>query len=157
MAPLLAAEPVAAVVHAALATGPDSYQVNVAGTTRWLEEAQAAGVPLQIFLSSLSAAPAALADYGRAKYALEERFTAAGGVVFRLGVVVGPGGMFGRMVESARRFPVVPLLDGGRQRLYPLGIGFLCQAIRDTILAGGAGGPAALGTCSSRSHAPCAR
>lgn len=137
--PILARDPADAVVHAALATGPDAYRVNVDGTTRWLEEARAAGARTQILLSTLSAAPDALADYGRAKYALEQRFIAAGGVVFRLAVVVGDGGMFARIRDSIRRSPIVPLLDGGRQRVYVLGIDFLCGVLRDTIAAGGAG------------------
>ncbi len=57
---LLAAEQIDAAVHAALDSGPDAYQVNVEGTTRWLDEASECGVPLQILLSTLSAAPDAL-------------------------------------------------------------------------------------------------
>ena len=113
--------------------------VNVEGTTRWLEEGQAAGVCLQILLSTLSAAPDALSDYGRAKYALEQRFIEANQVVFRLAIVVGDGGMFARLRDSARRFPVVPLLDGGRQIVYVLGIGFLCNVLRDAVLEDGDG------------------
>jgi len=139
LSPVLAAEKVDALVHCALDAGPRAYEVNVSGTTRWLEEARASGVGLQIFLSTLSASPDALSDYGRAKYALEQRFAAAGQVVFRLGVVVGDGGMFGRLRESARRYPVVPLLDGGRQFIYVLGIGYLCAVLRDCILRGGEG------------------
>lgn len=136
---LLAAEQIDAVVHTALDPGPHSYATNVNGTTRWLEEAAAAGVGMQILLSSLSADANALADYGRAKWALEGRFIAAEQVVFRLGVVVGDGGMFARLVDSARRYPVVPLLDNGAQRIYVLGIGFLCRVLCDCIQANGAG------------------
>ncbi len=153
---LFDAEAVDSVVHTALAAGPDEYRANVEGTTRWLEEAASAspccgrgrqrtvaGVGLQILLSSLSADAAALSDYGRAKYELERRLIAADQVVFRLGIVVGDGGMFGRMVESVRRSPVVPLLDGGRQRVYVLGIGCLCDVIRDAVAGGG--GPPSIG------------
>ena len=56
-----------------------------------------------------------------------------------MAIVVGDGGMFARLRESARRFPVVPLLDGGRQPVYVLGIGFLCAVIRDCIAANGEG------------------
>lgn len=139
LGPLLAAEPVDAVVHAALDTGPDAYRINVDGTTRWLEEARAAGAGAQILLSTLSAAPDARADYGRAKYALEDRFIAAGGIVFRMAVVIGDGGMFARMRRAIQRSPVVPMLDGGRQPIYVLGIDFLCAVLRDAIATGGAG------------------
>lgn len=134
LANVLAVERIDAVVHTAL---DPAYDVNVNGTTRWLEEAAAAGVGMQILLSSLSADANALADYGRAKHALEERFLAANQVVFRLGVVVGNGGMFARMVDSARRYPIVPLLDNGAQLIYVLGIDRLCAVLRDCILSGG--------------------
>lgn len=137
--PALAAERVDAVVHTALAGGADALRRNVDGTTRWLDEARAAGVPLQIFLSTLSAEENALSDYGRAKWTLQGRFVAAGEAVFRLGVVVGDGGMYARIRRSATRYPLVPLLDGGRQLLYILGIQTLCDVLRDTVLGNGAG------------------
>ncbi len=153
LASVLANERPDAIVHTALDAGPNAYEVNVDGTRRWLEEATSAGTGLQVFLSTLSALPdpqgalspraawvgSALSDYGRAKYDLERDFRAAGGVIFRMGIVVGRGGMFARMVESARRYPIVPLLDGGRQLVYVLGIDFLCAVIRDGIAANGKG------------------
>lgn len=136
---VLAAERVDAVIHTALDASPHAYQTNVEGTRRWLTEAQAAGAGTQILLSSLSADAAALADYGRAKYALEQDFVAAGQVVFRLGVVVGDGGMFARLVDSARRTPFVPLLDGGGQLLYVIGVDTLCGVLADTVASGAEG------------------
>lgn len=136
---VFAQDAVDAVVHTALDTGSSAYETNVEGTTRWLEEAAAAGVGTQVFLSSLSADARALSEYGRAKYVLEQRFLAADQIVFRLGVVVGDGGMFGRMVDSVRRSPVVPLLDNGAQLIYVLGIDFLCSVIRDTLTSEGQG------------------
>jgi hypothetical protein len=56
-----------------------------------------------------------------------------------MAIVVGDGGMFARLRESSRRFPVVPLLDGGRQPVYVLGIDFLCNVIRDCIAGNGEG------------------
>ena len=136
---VLASERVDAVVHTALAEGADAYRVNVDGTSRWLDEARAAGVRLQIFLSTLSAEPGALADYGRAKWVLQKRFVEADEVVFRLGVVVGDGGMYARIRSSATRAPVVPLLDGGQQLLYVAGVDTVCAVLRDAVLTGGAG------------------
>lgn len=139
LVPILEAEEVDAVIHTALDTGPNADATNVAGTTRWLEEAAAAGVGLQVFLSSLSAEPTALAGYGRAKYELEQAFVAGGQVVLRLGLVIGNGGLFARMVETSRRSPVVPMLDNGRQLIYVLGIDLLCRVLRDCIVGRGHG------------------
>ncbi|HSN75076.1 MAG TPA: hypothetical protein VL334_08300 [Anaerolineae bacterium] len=137
--PALAMQPVDVVVHTALATGPDAYRLNVRGTSRWLDEGRAAGVGLQILLGTLSAEQGALSDYGRAKWALEQRFAAADEVTFRLGVVVGDGGMYARIRSSATRLPATPLLDGGRQLLYVVGIDALCAVLRDVVLSNGAG------------------
>lgn len=137
--PALAVGPVDAIVHTALAAGPDAYRLNVEGTSRWLDEGRAAGVGVQILLGTLSAEAEALSDYGRAKWALEQRFVAAGELALRLGVVVGDGGMYARIRSSATRFPVTPLIDGGRQLLYVVGIDALCVVLRDAIISNGAG------------------
>ncbi len=139
LAPLLAEERPEAVLHAANHVGEGEYRINVEGTGRAVAEASAAGVRTQIFLSSLSARPDALAPYGRAKHALEAPVTGAGGVALRLGVVVGNGGMFGKMVETLRRAPVVPLLDGGRGRVHVLGIDFLAGLLLRIVESGGEG------------------
>jgi NADH dehydrogenase len=140
IAEFLAAERPAAIVHTALDPRPGTLDLNVDGTSRWLREGQAAGVKTQILLSSLSAEPEALSEYGRGKWALEQEFARAGEVTVRLGVVVGPGGMFARLVDSARRAPLIlPLLDGGRQLLYILGVERLTEILRDIAETDGSG------------------
>ena len=57
----------------------------------------------------------------------------------RLGVVVGPGGMFAKLVASAQRAPIIPLLDGGRQLLYVLGVERLTEILRDMLARDGEG------------------
>lgn len=127
-------EAVDAVIHAANHTGKNEYEINVTGTTGWLEEAQAAGAVTQVFLSTLSA-PGGASDYARAKLELERRFVARHGVCFRLGVVVGDGGMFARMRDSVRRLPLLPLLDNGKAPVFVLGIDYLCRVVRDCLAA----------------------
>ncbi len=131
--PVFANETIHTVVHCANHEGRDAFEVNVRGTRAWLETARAHGAALQIFLSSLSAREDAGSDYGLAKYVLEQDFVGDNQVVFRLGIVVGDGGMFGRIKKALERFPLVPLLDNGRTRVYVLGIGFLSQVIRNCI------------------------
>lgn len=137
LAPVFQREDVTAVIHCANHTGRNEFAVNVNGTRRWFEEAQAAGATLQVLMSSLSAREDAAADYGRAKYALERVFTAEGGVAFRLGVVIGNGGMFERITHSLKRLPFVPLLDNGTGRIYFLGIEYLGSVIRDGVASNG--------------------
>ncbi len=132
MNPVLADEPVDAVVHCANDSRRDSFAVNVEGTRRWIGEAHARGVRTQLLMSSLSAREDALADYGRSKWAIEQTMRDVGGTSFRLGLVVGNGGMFQRMVQALAR-PVVPLLDGGRSRVYVLGIDFVADATQRVV------------------------
>lgn len=139
IAPFLSAIRPTAVVHTALDPQPNTLEFNVSGTTRWLREGRAAGVKAQILLSSLSAEPNALSEYGLGKWALEQEFARANEVAVRLGVVVGPGGMFAKLVDSARRAPVIPLLGGGQQLLYVLGIERLTEILRDMMVSEGEG------------------
>jgi len=121
---IVSSERIDAVVHTANYVGPDEYRVNFEGTLRWYEEMKPVA-PLQVLLSSLSALAPHPTDYGRAKRDLEARFLPAGAVVARLGLVAGPGGVFGRMIGSVRRSPLLPLLDGGRTQVFLVAPGLL--------------------------------
>ncbi|HET8892709.1 MAG TPA: NAD-dependent epimerase/dehydratase family protein [Gaiellaceae bacterium] len=89
-------------------------RVNVAGSIRLLDQAAAAGVAHQVWVSSLSAFPGCRSVYGQAKLAVEEHARSLGGVVVRPGLVWGPGagGMVGALDRAARRLPVIPALAG---------------------------------------------
>lgn len=137
--PVFRGEQVEAIIHCANAVGEDEFRLNVEGTKRWFGEGREHGVNLQILLSSLSARPDALSDYGRAKYALEGYFIEAGQVAFRPGLVIGNGGLFARMVETMRRTRLIPLLDNGSSKVYVTGIDTLCCIIRDSLKSDGTG------------------
>lgn len=136
---VFSSEHIDVVIHCANHWGDDEFEINVRGTTRWLEEAKAHGASLQVFLSSLSAKSDAIADYGRAKYHLENPFISNQGVVFRLGLVVGNGGMFDRIKQSMKKSPFVPLIDNGRQNVHVLGVTTLSYIIKDCVLTNGEG------------------
>lgn len=89
-------------------------RLNVAGSARLLDEAAAAGVAHQVWISSLSAFPGCRSIYGQAKLAVEEHARSLGGLVVRPGLVwgAGGGGMFGALDRAARRLPVIPVLAG---------------------------------------------
>ena len=89
-------------------------RINVKGSERLLNQAAAAGVSRQVWISSLSAFPGCRSVYGQAKLAVEEHARALGGVVVRPGLVWGPGagGMVGALDRAARRLPVIPALAG---------------------------------------------
>lgn len=134
---VLKKEAIDAVVHCAHHAGKKEFEINVNGTIRWMEEARNNGIELQIFLSSLLAKRDALSEYGRVKFELEEHFISARHVVYRPGLVIGDGGMFGKMKKVIQKLPIVPLLDKGETKVFVTGIEFLCSVIRDCIVKRG--------------------
>lgn len=104
-----------ALIHCAWDITAPAPATNISGTRILAASATAAGVPRQIFLSSLSAHAAAVAPYGCGKFAAEAAFLALpAGAVVRPGLVVGPGGLFRSLCRQLRAHRVLPLFSGGR-------------------------------------------
>lgn len=129
-------EEIDAFIHCAYHVGKLDDRINVEGTRLWAEQAEKKGVKQQLFLGSVSARIDSSSSYARSKHELEEWFTSRHQVVFRLGLVVGKGGLFQRMTDLVRSYPVLPLLDGGRRRVYVLGIDDLCEALKFAVVKG---------------------
>ncbi len=123
-------ERLGAFIHCAYHMGKDEFKINVEGTKLWAEEARQKAVPLQIFLSSISAHEDANSVYGKLKYETEKYFLHIHQVVLRLGMVIGNGGFFGRIVQTVKRWPILPLIGRGRFLVYFLGIEDICKAVR---------------------------
>lgn len=81
------------------------------------ERAASASGARQIYVSSYSARPDAVSVYGRAKYRVEQLFLERGHSVVRPGLVLGAGGIFGRILGIVRRTPVVPVPGGNRDKM----------------------------------------
>ena len=97
-------------------------------TIEHVKHAREAGVRKQIFFSSYSAGAHATSLYGRAKFAVEEALSGyADIVIVRPGLVLGNGGLYGRIVRVARSFLLLPLPDGGRGLLPVIDIARLCR------------------------------
>jgi nucleoside-diphosphate-sugar epimerase len=87
-----------------------------------------------IFLSSTSAHADAHSWYARTKANTEKLFDTNRDLVLRLGLVIGgTGGLFGRLQANLRRFKIIPLLGGGRQRVQVLNLGDLCKVVEEAI------------------------
>lgn len=87
-----------------------------------------------IFLSSTSANAGAYSWYARTKANIEKLFDTNRDLILRLGLVVGgKGGLFGRLQANLRRFKIIPLLGGGRQRVQTLDLRDLCKIIEEAI------------------------
>lgn len=118
-------------VHCAYAPGRSDDALNLRGTRAAMAAGRAARVPHQVFLSSFSAVPRATSSYGRLKYELEQECREHGFTIARAGLVLGPGGLFARMVDAVRRWPCIPLPGGGRRPVPVIGIDDLvaCLAV----------------------------
>jgi uncharacterized protein YbjT (DUF2867 family) len=91
-------------------------------------------VERQVFYSSYSAGQHASSLYGRTKFELEKELGRHDDtVIIRPGLVLGDGGIYGRIKAWAERFPLVPLPDGGTGRLPVITVQRLCEI---TIEAG---------------------
>lgn len=105
-------------------------RVNIEGSLRLFEAADAAKVKTLVFVSSISAWEGCASVYGRGKLEVERAAFARGGVVARPGLVYGgSGGMFGALAKLCA-LPLLPVFDGGRQPLYLAG---LDEVARDLV------------------------
>ncbi len=108
-----------AIVHCAFDKNEKSNILNTSGTIKWADEAEKAGIKVQIFMSSISSQSDFLSSYGSSKKQLEKWFLSKGHYVLRLGLVIANGGMFGRLVNSISASPVIPLIGGGKYMIFP--------------------------------------
>ena len=120
-------------VHAAAVSydRPDAHELNVGGTARLIEDARQAGVARVTFLSSMSARHDTPSAYGRDKAQVAATLGPAD-LVIRPGLVLGRGGLFGRLAEFVARRRVVPLV-GGHQRFQTVHVDDLVEAVGRTL------------------------
>jgi uncharacterized protein YbjT (DUF2867 family) len=108
--------------------GTKGAQRTLESTAAIAAQLKAAGVPRQLFFSSYSSGEHASSTYGRTKFAIEKAIEHIPGVVIvRPGLVLGNGGLYGRIRKWARVLPIVPLPDGGRGAVPVIDIEKLCD------------------------------
>jgi NADH dehydrogenase len=117
------------VIHCAHDFTSGHKRVNVSGTRLFAEQARLKGVTKQIFVSSYSGRPDAVTEYGQTKYEIESFFLENGFTVVRPGLVLGDGGIFGRILKMVRTFPVIPLIGGGCGAVPLVGIVELAESL----------------------------
>lgn len=119
-------------------------QINVEGTRRLLAAAHAGGVRRIILISTISAFPDCKSLYGRAKLEIEQDAARHQVAIVRPGLVYdsnAPRGVVGALARVIDLSPVVPLVAGGKQVLYPCHVDDLTSLIfalcmRDVIPTG---------------------
>lgn len=122
------------IIHCAYDKQDIDSKKNAEGTRIWAEEAEKNHVGLQIFMSSLSAEEDAVSPYGQMKFELEKWFLAHNQVVFRLGLVVGNGGLFQTMISMVKKSPILPLIDKGETLTYVSDIETISKVARDLVI-----------------------
>lgn len=112
------------------ASGVTFYRVHVQGTVNVAAAAAAVGARRLLHMSALGAREGARSDYHRTKWAAEEavRSSPVPWTVFRPSVIYGPGdGFVSALARLVRRFPAIPVPDGGRRRFQPVAVEQVAQ------------------------------
>lgn len=95
-----------------------------------------AGIKRQIFFSSYSAGQHANSVYGRTKYEIETEIRkVAGTIIVRPGLVIGAGGLYGRIQKFAKRLPILVLPEGGKGLIPVIHLDVLCQTTLNLVEA----------------------
>ena len=116
--------------------GTKGAEKTLMGTIDSVLKLRQTGVGRQIVFSSYSAGPHASSLYGRTKSALEKRLHSVDGVIIvRPGLVLGNGGLYGRISKFVRLSPWIPLPDGGSGKVPVIEIGKLCRLIHMIMTA----------------------
>jgi nucleoside-diphosphate-sugar epimerase len=118
---------------------PDATAINVRGTERLLEVTRRLGYAKFVFLSSLSVLQGARSHYARHKRELEGIFDLERDLIVRPGLTLGKGGLAQTIVRVIRTSRVVPLIGGGQQPVYTIGVDDLCSALHQMIEHGVSG------------------
>ena len=110
--------------------GEAGAQRTIESTLSIVTQLRQQGVPKQLFVSSYSAGKHAESLYGETKLSIERALAKQRDVVIiRPGLVLGAGGIYGRIRDWAQSYPVIPLPDGGYGKVPVIEIETLCQNI----------------------------
>jgi NADH dehydrogenase len=106
-------------------------RIHTQGTINVLESAAATGVRRYVHMSALGARPGARSRYHQSKWAAEEAVRACPipWTIFRPSIIYGRGDQFVNMLAAMiRRYPVVPVIGRGQQRLQPVRVERVAEA-----------------------------
>jgi nucleoside-diphosphate-sugar epimerase len=117
----------------------DAEQLNYLGTEKLITCARSNGVKKIIFISSVSAHDKAISSYGKGKFHTESLFDLQKDVVLRCSLVIGKGGLFGRMLNHALSIRIIPLFYKGRQQVQIISIDDVLKSVLAIITENMAG------------------
>ena len=117
--------------------------VHERGAETVAREAASAGVVRLVLVSGLGADPKSRSAYirarGRGELVVRQAFPSA--TFVRPSAMFGPGNaLFGTLADLARRFPVLPLIGGGHNRLQPVYVEEVAEAVARILADHGTAG-----------------
>lgn len=108
------------------------HAVHARGPALVARAATSAGVKTLVHVSALGASPDSPSEYGRSKAAGEAAVRAAfpAATIVRPSILFGPeDGFFNRFANLARYSPVLPLFGGGQNRMQPVYVADVADAL----------------------------
>jgi len=124
-------------VHCAYSTRfksrSEAVAINLDGTQALLRLFRERGGAKFVLISSVAAHDEAESLYGKSKLQLEGELDPSRDLAIRPGLVIGRGGLYGRMSETLRKSGWVPLFYGGTQQVQTIWIRDLCRGIQTAL------------------------
>lgn len=123
-------------IHCAFVTKDqhaDAEQVNYSGTKRLVESCRSQGVKKIIFFSSITADEHARSAYAKGKFASHQLFNPDSDLIIRCSLVIGEGGLFGRIIKYATSRSFIPLIGSGKQTIQFIVVEDLAKFVIESI------------------------
>jgi uncharacterized protein YbjT (DUF2867 family) len=111
-------------------------RIHTQGTINVLEAAAATGVRRYLHMSALGSRSGARSRYHRTKWAAEEavRSSPIPWTIFRPSIIYGRSDHFVNMLAAMiRRYPMVPVIGSGQQRLQPVPVEHVAEAFARAV------------------------
>lgn len=111
-------------------------RIHTRGTVNVLEAAAATGIRRYLHMSALGSRADARARYHRSKWEAEEvvRASPTAWTIFRPSIIYGRGDEFVNLLAGmVGRYPLVPVIGGGQQRLQPVAVEHVAQAFARAV------------------------
>jgi NADH dehydrogenase len=114
-------------------------RIHTQGTVNVLEAAVATGARRYLHMSALGTRPGARSRYHQSKWAAEEAVRASPipWTIFRPSIIYGRSDQFINLIAGmVRRYPVVPVIGSGQQRLQPVPVEAVAEGFARAVELG---------------------
>ena len=112
-----------------------SDEINIEGSRKLISICREKKIKL-IFLSTLSAHNETQSHYGKNKLKIEGLFDPSQDLIFKLGLVIGNGGLYINIRNIIEKTRFIPLIDGGKQPIQTIAMDDLLQLFKLAIEKG---------------------